>query len=135
MKKSTVASTVIFSHREQLLIRVSLKKGEHQVYSSGPCAKKLQCTVMLYVIVDGRKLLSYLMSERKTIPKGKFHSGIHSRAQEKGWMLSELMTDQYYVRQGRCPCYLLHHRSIFVLDSFHRHLMVLILGVCILLRV
>lgn len=55
------------------------RKGNIKCTSQGQCARKLQCTVMLHIIVDGRKLLSCLMSKRKTISKGKFPSGIHSR--------------------------------------------------------
>jgi hypothetical protein len=34
-------------------------------------AKKLWCNVMLSIVVNGRKLLSYVMFKRKTMPKGK----------------------------------------------------------------
>jgi hypothetical protein len=55
--------------------------------------KKLWCTVMLSINMNGRKLLPYVILKRKTMPKGKFPSEMHIRVPEIRQMVSELMED------------------------------------------
>jgi hypothetical protein len=74
------------------------------------------------IIANERKLLSYDIFKRKTMPKGYFPSQIHIRVQEKGWMVSKLTKNWFHNVWGRCPGHLLQHRLLLVLNSFHGHL-------------
>ncbi|TWW53636.1 hypothetical protein D4764_0159420 [Takifugu flavidus] len=42
---------------------------------------------------DGTKLPPYVVLKRKTVPKEAMPAGIIVRAQEKGWMETELVVD------------------------------------------
>lgn len=48
---------------------------------------------MLACLADGTKLLPYVVLKRKTVPKEAMPAGIIVRAQEKGWMETELVVD------------------------------------------
>lgn len=68
-------------------------RGAKSVHVRTTGAEKQQCTVMLAVFADGRKLLPFIVFKRKTLLRNFLPAGIHVRAQEKGWMSAEVMAD------------------------------------------
>nr|XP_054928945.1 uncharacterized protein LOC129385819 [Dermacentor andersoni] len=96
-------------------------KGAKSVQVKTTGAEKQRCTVMLAVTADGRKLPPFVVFKRKTLPKGTLPAGIHIRAQEKGWMSAELVSDWLKTVWGRRPGALLLP-SLLVMDSFGGHL-------------
>lgn len=60
-------------------------KGAKTAHVRTTGTKKQQCTVMLVVTADGRKLPPFVF-KRKTLPKNTLLASIHVRAHEKGWM-------------------------------------------------
>uniref|UniRef100_A0A1A7X7M9 HTH CENPB-type domain-containing protein n=1 Tax=Iconisemion striatum TaxID=60296 RepID=A0A1A7X7M9_9TELE len=69
------------------------KKGEKSVIVKSTGNEKNRVTVMLACLADGTKLPPYVILKRKTVPKEPMPVGIVVRAQEKGWMESELVVD------------------------------------------
>jgi hypothetical protein len=68
------------------------KKGVKEVLLKSTGCEKLRLTVILAVTADGRKLPPLLILKRKTLPKLEaFPKDVIFRAQEKGWMMKELM--------------------------------------------
>ena len=63
-----------------------------------------------------------MILRRKTVPKEAMPPGIIVRAQEKGWMDTELVLDWLKVVWGRCPGGLRKKRNMLVLDAFRGHL-------------
>uniref|UniRef100_A0A1E1X208 Putative pogo transposable element n=1 Tax=Amblyomma aureolatum TaxID=187763 RepID=A0A1E1X208_9ACAR len=96
-------------------------KGAKSVQVKTTGAEKQWCTVMLSITVDGRQLPPFVVFKRKTLPKGTLPAGIHVRAQEKGWMSAELVSDWLKTVWGRRPGALLLP-SLLVMDSFRGHL-------------
>lgn len=89
--------------------------------------EKQRVTVMLCITADGRKLPPYIILKRKNMPKNEpFPSDVIVRAQEKGWMTAELMSDWIRVVWQRRPGAMLGGpsgtRSMLVLDAFRGHL-------------
>ena len=85
--------------------------------------EKLRLTVMLATNADGRKLPSLLIFKRKTLPKSEaFLKDVIVRAQEKGWMMDELMLERLKIVWGCRPRAFLNHPSMLVLDAFKGHL-------------
>lgn len=56
---------------------------------------------MLACPADGTKLPLYVVLKRKTVPKEAMPAGIIVRAQEKGWMETELVVAWLKVVWGR----------------------------------
>jgi len=70
------------------------KKGVKEVLLKTTGCEKLHLTVMLAATVDGRKLPPLLILKGKTLPKLEvFPKDVIVRAQEKGWMMEELMLE------------------------------------------
>uniref|UniRef100_A0A8C4RKQ3 HTH CENPB-type domain-containing protein n=1 Tax=Erpetoichthys calabaricus TaxID=27687 RepID=A0A8C4RKQ3_ERPCA len=85
--------------------------------------EKQQCTVMLTILADGKKLPPYAIFKRKTLPKNeKFPPGIIIRAQQKGWMDNDLIIDWLKCVWQRRPGSLLKMPNMLVMDSFRGHL-------------
>jgi hypothetical protein len=70
-KKQSCQHSYLLSHRGNADQIPTEDRGASNVLVRATGTKKLWCTVMLPIAVDGRKLLSYVMFKRKTIPKGK----------------------------------------------------------------
>ena len=98
------------------------KKGEKSVLVKSTGNEKSRITVMLACLADGTKLPPYVILRRKTIPKDPMPPGIIVRAQEKGWMETELVVDWLKVVWGRRPGGLRKKRNMLVLDAFRGHL-------------
>uniref|UniRef100_A0A8C4SMW6 HTH CENPB-type domain-containing protein n=1 Tax=Erpetoichthys calabaricus TaxID=27687 RepID=A0A8C4SMW6_ERPCA len=85
--------------------------------------EKQRCTVMLTILVDGKKLPPYVIFKRKTLPKNeKFLPGIIISAQQKGWMDNDLAIDWLKCVWQCRPGSLLKMPNMLVMDSFHGHL-------------
>ncbi|KAK0133215.1 Pogo transposable element with KRAB domain [Merluccius polli] len=82
--------------------------------------EKSRVTVMLVCLADGSK--PYVILKHKTVPKEAMPAGIIVRAQEKGWMETELVVDWLKVVWGRRCGGLRNKRNMLVLDSFRGHL-------------
>uniref|UniRef100_A0A674MXE7 HTH CENPB-type domain-containing protein n=1 Tax=Takifugu rubripes TaxID=31033 RepID=A0A674MXE7_TAKRU len=82
--------------------------------------RHLRVTVMLACL--GTKLPPYVVLKRKTIPKEAMPAGIIVRAQEKGWMETELVVDWLKVVWGRRRGGLRKKRNMLILDAFCGHL-------------
>uniref|UniRef100_A0A8D0DA03 HTH CENPB-type domain-containing protein n=1 Tax=Sander lucioperca TaxID=283035 RepID=A0A8D0DA03_SANLU len=99
------------------------KKGDKSVIVRSTGNEKNRITVMLACLADGTKLPPYVILKRKTMPKETMPAGIIVRAQEKGWMDTDLVVDWLKVVWGR-RCGALHKkRNMLVLDAFRGHLM------------
>uniref|UniRef100_A0A3Q1GUX3 Pogo transposable element derived with KRAB domain n=1 Tax=Acanthochromis polyacanthus TaxID=80966 RepID=A0A3Q1GUX3_9TELE len=98
------------------------KKREKSVLVKSTGNEKSRITVMLTCLADGTKLPPYVILRRKTIPKEPTPPGIIVRAQEKGWMETELVVDWLKVVWGRRRGGLRKTRSMLVLDAFRGHL-------------
>ena len=80
-------------------------------------------TVMLAATADGRKLPPLLILKRKALSKSEaFPKDFTVRAQEKGWMMEELMLEWQKIVWGHRPRAFLNQPSMFVLDAFKGHL-------------
>ncbi|KAJ4436451.1 hypothetical protein ANN_19084 [Periplaneta americana] len=77
---------------------------------------------MLAMTADGGKLPPYVIFKRKTIPKDDVPTGIHIRAQVKGWMDAEMVRDWVRTVWNKRPGALLRKPSLLVWDSFRGHL-------------
>uniref|UniRef100_A0AAQ5X707 HTH CENPB-type domain-containing protein n=1 Tax=Amphiprion ocellaris TaxID=80972 RepID=A0AAQ5X707_AMPOC len=73
-------------------------------------------------LADGTKLPPYVVLKRKTVPKEAMPAGIIVRAQEKGWMETELVVDWLKVVWGRRRWGLRKKRNMLILDAFRGHL-------------
>ena len=97
------------------------KKGEKSVIVRSTGNEKKRITVMLACLADGTKLPPYVILKRKTMPKETMPAGIIVRAQEKGWMDTDLVVDWLKVVWGRRRGALHKKRNMLVLDAFRRH--------------
>jgi len=78
---------------------------------------------MLAATADGRKLPPLLILKRKTLPKSEaFPKDVIVRAQEKVWMMEELMLEWLKIVWGHRPRAFLNQPSMLVLDAFKGHL-------------
>jgi hypothetical protein len=68
------------------------KKGDKNVTVRTGGNEKPWCMVMLCIMVDGRKLLPYIILKKKTLPKVNI-KGVVIQAQESGWMDQSLVLD------------------------------------------
>uniref|UniRef100_A0A8C4STC8 HTH CENPB-type domain-containing protein n=1 Tax=Erpetoichthys calabaricus TaxID=27687 RepID=A0A8C4STC8_ERPCA len=85
--------------------------------------EKQWCTVMLTILVDGKKLPPYVIFKWKTLLKNeKFPPGIIIRAQQKGWMDNDLVIDWLKCVWQRRLGSLLKMPNMLVMDSFRGHL-------------
>uniref|UniRef100_A0A668A962 HTH CENPB-type domain-containing protein n=1 Tax=Myripristis murdjan TaxID=586833 RepID=A0A668A962_9TELE len=98
------------------------KKGEKSVIIKSTGNEKGRVTVMLACLADGTKLPPYVVLKRKTVPKEAMPAGIIVRAQEKGWMETELVVDWLKVVWGRRRGGLRKKRNMLILDAFRGHL-------------
>jgi hypothetical protein len=94
-------------------------KGEKSVIIHTSGCKKQRCTVMLAITADGRKLLSYVIFKRKTMPKAKLPYGVHVHVQGKGWNDAAVVCDWVHTVLGHRPGTLLWLSSLLMWDSFH----------------
>lgn len=99
------------------------KKGAKQVRVLSSGHEKTRVTAMLCCTADGHKLPPYLIFRRKTLPKGiVFPSGVIVRANEKGWMTTDLVADWIDHVWRKRPGGSLGLRAMLVLDAFRCHL-------------
>ena len=99
------------------------KKGMKEVLLKTTGCEKLSLTVMLAATANGRKLPPLLILKRKTLPKSEtFPKDVIVRAQEKGWMMKELMLEWLKIVWGHRPRAFLNQPSMLVLDAFKGHL-------------
>ncbi|TWW54824.1 Pogo transposable element with KRAB domain [Takifugu flavidus] len=98
------------------------EKGEKSVILKSTGNEKSRVTVMLACLADGTKLPPYVVLKRKTVPKEAMPAGIIVRAQEKGWMETELVVDWLKVVWGRRRGGLRKKRNMLILDAFCGHL-------------
>ena len=99
------------------------QKGVKELLLKTTGCEKLHLTVMLAATADGRKLPPLLILKRKTLPKSEaFLKDILVRAQEKGWMMEELILEWLKIVWGRRPRAFLNQPSMLVLDAFKGHL-------------
>uniref|UniRef100_A0A674N661 HTH CENPB-type domain-containing protein n=1 Tax=Takifugu rubripes TaxID=31033 RepID=A0A674N661_TAKRU len=98
------------------------KKGEKSVIIKSTGNEKSRVTVMLACLADGTKLPPYVVLKRKTVPKEAMPAGIIVRAQEKGWMETELVVDWLKVVWGRRRGGLRKKSNMLILDAFCGHL-------------
>lgn len=99
------------------------KKGTKQVRVLSSGHEKTRVTAMLCCTADGHKLPPYLIFKRKTLPKGiVFPSGVIIRANEKGWMTTDLVADWIDHVWRKRPGASLGLRAMLVLDAFRCHL-------------
>jgi len=85
-------------------------------------AEKCNFTVALAVTADGEKLSPFVIFKRKTIPKADFPKGVIVRAQEKGWMNTEMMCQWWDQVWSRRKGSFFNPKSLLVLDSAPAHL-------------
>jgi len=98
------------------------KKGVKEVLLKTTGCKKLRLTVMLAATADGSKLPPLLILKRKALPKSEvFSKDVIVRAQEKGWMMEELMLEWLKIVWGHRPRAFLNQPSMLVLDAFKGH--------------
>ncbi|KAK0141223.1 Pogo transposable element with KRAB domain [Merluccius polli] len=76
------------------------RKGEKSMLVKSTGNEKSRVTVMLTCLADGSKLPPYVILKHKTVPKHPMPAGIIVRAQEKGWMETELVVDWLKVVWG-----------------------------------
>jgi len=99
------------------------KEGVKEVLLKITGCEKLHLTVMLAALAGGRTLPPLLILKRKTLPKSKsFPMDVIVRAQEKGWMMEELMLEWLKIVWVRRPGAFLNQPSMLVLDAFKGHL-------------
>jgi hypothetical protein len=99
------------------------KKGDKEVKILSAGAEKQRLTVMLCCTADGFKLPPYIVLKCKNVPKGEnFPSGVIVRANEKGWMTSEMVVEWLKLVWFRRPGHLLKLKSLLVLDSYRGHI-------------
>ena len=99
------------------------KKGMMEVLLKTTGYEKLRLTVMLAATADGRKLPPLLILKRKTLPKSEaFLKDIIVRAQEKEWMMEDMILEWLKIVWGRRPRAFLNQPSMIVLDAFKGHL-------------
>ncbi|KAK0153232.1 Pogo transposable element with KRAB domain [Merluccius polli] len=98
------------------------RKGEKSVLVKSTGNEKSRVTVMLTCLADGSKLPPHVILKRKTVPKHPMPAGIIVRAQEKGWMETELVVDWLKVVWGARYGGLRKRRNMLVLDAFRGHL-------------
>lgn len=97
-------------------------KGAKQVVIRSSGNEKSRITVMLCCSADGFKLPPYVVLRRKTVPKKEsFPPGMIVRANEKGWMNSELVLEWLKLVWLRRPGSMLRLPSMLVLDAFKGH--------------
>lgn len=85
--------------------------------------EKARVTAMLACTADGTKLPPFLVFKRKTLPKNvTFPRGVIVRANEKGWMDTDLVIDWIDSVWRKRPGAGLGLRSMLVLDAFKCHL-------------
>uniref|UniRef100_A0A1A8L7P5 DDE-1 domain-containing protein n=1 Tax=Nothobranchius pienaari TaxID=704102 RepID=A0A1A8L7P5_9TELE len=77
---------------------------------------------MLACLADETKLAPYVILKCKTVPKEPMPAGIIVRAQEKGWMESELVVNWLKVVWGTRRGALRKKRNMLIMDAFHGHL-------------
>jgi hypothetical protein len=87
------------------------KRGEKNITIISGGNEKQRCTMMLCVMVDGRKLPPYIVLKRKTLPKINM-TGIIVQAQESGWMDQLLLADWIKYIWQRHPGALLNLKQI-----------------------
>uniref|UniRef100_A0A672FP09 HTH CENPB-type domain-containing protein n=1 Tax=Salarias fasciatus TaxID=181472 RepID=A0A672FP09_SALFA len=92
------------------------KKGKVPVKSTDN--EKNRITVMLACLADGTKLPPYVVLQGKTIPEEPTPPGIIVRAQEMGWIGTELMVDWLKAVWGRRRGWLRKTRNMLMLDAF-----------------
>jgi hypothetical protein len=96
------------------------EKGDKNVTVRTGGNEKQQCSVMLCITANGRKLLPYIVFKRKTLPKVNV-KGVIIQAQESGLMDQALVLNCINHMWQKCPGALLNLRSMLILDSFHGH--------------
>uniref|UniRef100_A0A672HC27 HTH CENPB-type domain-containing protein n=1 Tax=Salarias fasciatus TaxID=181472 RepID=A0A672HC27_SALFA len=128
-RKTSLAQRLPSDFREKLLSYqryvLGLRKKHHyplDQMGNTDQTPKSRITVMLTCLADGTKLPLYVVLRRKTIPKEPMPPGIIVRAQEKGWMETELVVDWLKVVWGRRHGGLRKTRNMLVLDAFRGHL-------------
>jgi hypothetical protein len=77
---------------------------------------------MLYKTINGNKLPSYIILNRKTLPKENFCNDVIVWAQKNVCMTSELMEDWLGCVWERRPGALLKPRIMLAMDAFCGHL-------------
>ena len=85
--------------------------------------EKSSLTVVLACQANGQKLPPMIIFKRKTLPKEKFPAGVIIKANPKGWMDEEMMSDwlrEVYVKR---PDGFFHKSpSLLIYDSMRAHL-------------
>ena len=85
--------------------------------------EKSSLTVVLACQANGQKLPPMIIFKRKTLPKEKFPAGVIIKANPKGWMDEEMMSDwlrEVYVKR---PDRFFHKSpSLLIYDSMRAHL-------------
>ena len=96
-------------------------KGSKSVSINTTRQEKDRFMVMLECTADGRKLPTYIIFKRKTLPKGvTFPKGVIIRCQDHGWIDQDLMIDWVKSVWGKHPGGL-RQKSLLVLDAFRCH--------------
>uniref|UniRef100_A0A672HN09 HTH CENPB-type domain-containing protein n=1 Tax=Salarias fasciatus TaxID=181472 RepID=A0A672HN09_SALFA len=128
-RKTSLAQCLPSDFREKLLSYqryvLGLRKKHHyplDQMGNADQTPKSRITVTLTCLADGTKLPPYVVLRRKTIPKEPMPPGIIVRAQEKGWMETELVVDWLKVVWGRRRGGLRKTRNMLVLDAFRGRL-------------
>jgi len=97
-------------------------RGSQDISIATTGSEKLNFTIVLCVLADGRKLKPMVIFKRKTIPREKFPSGIIVKANAKGWMneclIGEWVEEVWVQRQNPGP----PEKSGLILDSAKCHL-------------
>ena len=83
--------------------------------------EKCNFTIVLGITADGKKLPPYIIFKRKTIPKGKFPSGVIVSANEKGWMSGAEMELWISKVWSKRPNSFFKRKSILILDAAPGH--------------
>ena len=92
------------------------KKGVKEVFLKTTGCEKIRLTVMLAATADGRKIPPLLILKRKTLPKSEvFPKDVVVRAQEKGWMMEEMLLEWLQTVWGHRPRAFLNQPSMLVL--------------------
>jgi hypothetical protein len=99
-------------------------KGSKSVLVKTIGHEKLKITVMLSVLVDGRKHTICYSEEKKSSKRTskKLPTGIIFECNEKGWMTEGLMVEWLKEYWHRIPGALLKKKGMLVLDAFEGHL-------------
>lgn len=99
------------------------EKGAKEVKVRSAGYEKQRMTVMLACTADGHKLPAYIIFKRKTLPAREvFPRNVIVRANENGWMASDMVEQWIRMVWQRRPGALLAKRSLLVLDSYRGHL-------------